>query len=237
MNTSAMRPPPTENTRPVTSQDSWTRYATSGAMNSGPSLSPTGPSRSSVMRVNASGAIEFALMLYLAPSIGEHVGEPDEAHLRGAVVRLAEVAEDAGRRRRVDDAAVALLAHLDERRPGDVERALQVDVDDRVDEVGRLVVERLVAQDAGVVDDDVDALEGVERGLHDRRAALDRGDRVVVGDGLAAGGLDLVDDLLRRAGVGAGAVDRRRRGRSPRRARRATRAAARAAVRGRHRRP
>ena len=68
------------------------------------------------------------------------------------------------------------------------------------------VLERLVAQDAGVVDDDVDPAEGVERGLDDGLAALGRGDAVVVGDGLAAGGLDLVDDLL-----GGGRASRRRR--------------------------
>ena len=69
-------------------------------------------------------------------------------------------------------------------------------------------MERLVAQDAGVVDDDVDAPVGVDRGLHDRLAALGRGDRVGVGDGLAARGFDLVDHLLGGAGVAAGAVDR-----------------------------
>src|SRR5262245_28283325 len=68
MKISATRPPPTENTRPVASHDSWARYVTSGATNSGPSLPPIDPSRSSVMRVAASGAIAFALMLYLAPS-------------------------------------------------------------------------------------------------------------------------------------------------------------------------
>jgi hypothetical protein len=50
--------------------------------------------------------------------------------------------------------------------------------------------------------------ERVERRLHDGRAALGRGDRVGVGDGLAAGGLDLVDDALGGALVAAGAVDR-----------------------------
>ena len=46
------------------------------------------------------------------------------------------------------------------------------------------------------------------RGLHDGLAALGRGHRVGVGDGLAAGGLDLVDHPLGRALVAAGAVDR-----------------------------
>ena len=73
--------------------------------------------------------------------------------------------------------------------------------------VGVHVVERLVAQDAGVVDDDVDGAERVDRGLHDRLAAFGCGDRVGVGDGLAAGGLDLVDDELGGTLVAARAVD------------------------------
>ena len=81
-------------------------------------------------------------------------------------------------------------------------------VDDRSPEVGGHVVERLVAQDAGVVDHDVDPAEGVERALHDRRPALDGGDRVGVGDRLATGRLDLVDDPFGSTLVAAGAVDR-----------------------------
>ena len=49
--------------------------------------------------------------------------------------------------------------------------------------------------------------EGVDRGLHDGRAALGRRDAVAVGDGLAAGRRDLVDDLLGRTDVAAVAVD------------------------------
>ena len=48
----------------------------------------------------------------------------------------------------------------------------------------------------------------VERGLHDRGTALGRGHRVGVEDRLAAGGLDLVDDVLAGPGVAAAAVDR-----------------------------
>ena len=82
-----------------------------------------------------------------------------------------------------------------------------MDVEDGVDEVGRHVVEALVAQDPGVVHDDVDAAEGVERALHDRRAALGRRHRIGVEHGLAAGVLDLVDDLLARSRAATGAVD------------------------------
>ena len=147
---------------------------------------------------------------------GEHVGQTDEAHLRGAVVRLAEVAEDAGGRRGEDDAAVLPLLHHAERGLRDVERALQVDVEDDLEVLRRELRERLVAQDAGVVDDDVDASEAVDRGLDDRLAALGRRDRVVVGDRLAAGRLDL---LARRSRPSCGRSRCRRgcrRGRSRR---------------------
>src|SRR5690606_36017006 len=74
-------------------------------------------------------------------------------------------------------------------------------------EVRRLELgEGLVAQDAGVVDDDVDAAEVVDRGLDDRPAALGRGDRVVVGRGLTAGLADLLHGLVGHARARARAV-------------------------------
>jgi hypothetical protein len=55
------------------------------------------------------------------------------------------------------------------------------------------VLEADVAQDAGIVDEDVDAPKRVNGRLDDGLALLDR---VVVGDGLASSGADLVDDLV-----------------------------------------
>ena len=82
-----------------------------------------------------------------------------------------------------------------------------------VDQVGRHVVERLVAQDAGVVDHDVDGAERVDGRLHDGLAALGRGDAVAVGDGLAPERLDLVDHLRAPDRPSRRAVDASRRGR------------------------
>src|SRR5438876_12458976 len=49
----------------------------------------------------------------VAPQLlGDDDREPRDARLRGAVVRLADVAEDARRARRVDDAAAHLLTGL-----------------------------------------------------------------------------------------------------------------------------
>ena len=55
---------------------------------------------------------------------------------------------------------------------------------------------------------DVEAAEGVDGRLDEALGAVPVADVVAVGDGLAAHGLDLVDDLLRRALVGALAVHR-----------------------------
>src|SRR4029450_4064169 len=109
---------------------------------------------------------------------------------------------------RVDDAAVVLGPHVLPGRLGDVERAPEVDVEHRVEVVGTHVLERCVPQDARVVDHDVDAAEAVQRRLHDGPAALRRGNRVVVGDGVAPSGGDLVDNGLGGGGAAAGAVDR-----------------------------
>ena len=231
---SATRPPATEKIRPVGSQLSCERYVTSGDTKRASTLSPSGPSRSSVMRVLATGAITLALMLYLAPSTASTRLKPTRPIFADGVVGLAEAAEDAGARRRAHHAAVALLAHVRPGRRGDVVGAVEVDVDHRVPEVGRHVVERLVAEDAGVVDDDVDASEGVERGLHDRRSALGRRHRIGVGDSLAAECRDLVDHPLGGALVAAGAVDRSAEVVDDDRAPRATPSSGRARGRARH---
>ena len=149
----------------------------------------------------------FALMLYFAPLDREDPREPHEAHLRCAVVRLTEVAEDAGGTRGRHDPAVPLLSHRHPCRASHVERALQVHVDHRVEQRRVHVVEGLVAEDAGVVDHDVDAAERVERSLDDPGSALGRGDRVRVGDRDAAERLDLLGGGVRRAFGSAGAVD------------------------------
>ena len=67
------------------------------------------------------------------------------------------------------------------------------------------VGEGLVAQDAGVADQDVGLAECSSAAIR-ILAALHGGDVVAVGHGLAAGGLDGVDHLLRRRWVAAGAV-------------------------------
>ena len=73
--------------------------------------------------------------------------------------------------------------------------------------------EHPVAEDAGVVDDDVEVAERLDGEVDDRLGVVERADAVGRGDGLAAGGDDLVDDRLGGGGVGAASRRWRRRGR------------------------
>ena len=67
------------------------------------------------------------------------------------------------------------------------------------------VEDRLVAQDAGVVDQDVHAAERFERGRKQRFAAFDVCDRLRIGDRFAASSANLRDDVVGDL-AGAGAV-------------------------------
>ena len=83
----------------------------------------------------------------------------------------------------------------------DKERAVQVHVDHRAPFFRVHFEEHAVAQDAGVVDDAVDAAEVVDRRLDDGIGAHPGGDAVGVGHRLAALGADFVHYLLRRTRV------------------------------------
>ena len=83
-----------------------------------------------------------------------------------------------------------------------------MDVEDDVPHVVRHVLERLVAQDAGVVDRDVELAELVHRALDHRPGGIAVGDRAVVGDRPAAGVADLLGHLVGHRGAGARAVAR-----------------------------
>jgi hypothetical protein len=60
------------------------------------------------------------------------------------------------------------------------------------------VDEHAVAQDAGVVDEDVEVTERLDRRVDERLGTVPVGDVVAVGDGLPAEGADLLGDLLGR---------------------------------------
>ena len=69
------------------------------------------------------------------------------------------------------------------------------------------VVEAFVAQDAGIVDEDVAAAPTLAHLIDQRLGAVLAGNIIHIGDGFAARRGNFVDHLLRRARVAAGAVD------------------------------
>jgi hypothetical protein len=82
-----------------------------------------------------------------------------------------------------------------------------VNVEDELEVLRVHLREALVTQHAGIVDEDVDAPEGVDRLLDEAGYADVVGDRGAVGNGFAAKGLDFLDDLLGSFGRAARAVD------------------------------
>src|SRR3954454_5790914 len=90
----------------------------------------------------------------------------------------------------------------------DGEVTLQMYADDRVPLLFAAREHHAIADEPGVVDEHVETAERVDRGLHKSPCALPIGDVVGVRGCLTAGGTDIVDDRLRGADAGAGAVER-----------------------------
>src|SRR5262249_51316430 len=84
--------------------------------------------------------------------------------------------------------------------------AIQVLLEDGIEVLGRHVDELLVAQDAGVVDEDVAAAPGVDRGLDDLAGRVELGHAVVARHRLAAEVRDLLANDGGRVGVRAATV-------------------------------
>ncbi|VWX50171.1 hypothetical protein NOVOSPHI9U_260204 [Novosphingobium sp. 9U] len=128
--------------------------------------------------------------------------------LGGRIVGLADVGEQRRVRGRVDHASVNGISGLGLEAPvvgGMVqrrERTLQVNLDDAVPLVLAHVHEHAIAQDTGVVDQDVEPTEGIDRLLHHLLRIAPVGDIGRVHRRLAAHRLDRRDDFLRRRLVG-----------------------------------
>ena len=106
----------------------------------------------------------------------QHVHEPDHGRLRGAVVRLAEIAVDAGRRGREHDAPIVALPHARPDGLRAIGRADQVHAEDEFEIRHLHLGEGLVAQHAGVVDEDVDVAPVLFGACHHRGDLLEIGD-------------------------------------------------------------
>ena len=106
------------------------------------------------------------------------------------VVGLAKVAVQTSSRRRINNAAVLLFPEMGPSSSSTLVGTLDVDLEDEVPVLILHILEADIPQNTGIVDQDVDAAEGLDGGFDDLVAVLDR---IVVGNGLAAGFLDLVD--------------------------------------------
>lgn len=136
-------------------------------------------------------------------------GEADDPALGRRVVRLPGRAAEEGLGGGVDDPAVDRSARrlgplppVHGREVGGVEVALEVDPDHRVPLLLRHREDHPVAQDARVVDQDVELAEGAHGQLHELARLLEVGHVTQVSDRPPARGTDLRGDLLRRGGRG-----------------------------------
>ena len=125
------------------------------------------------------------------------LGQADQAGLRGRVVGLAHLAGLPAHAGDLDDPSGLGPEH----RPRDglerVEGAEQVRLEHLAPRVDAHAHDQVVARDAGVVDQDVDLAERVERGLDQRLGRLRLSHVRLDGERLAAQRLDLLRGLLR----------------------------------------
>ena len=126
--------------------------------------------------------------------LGHRLSVADDPGLGGAVVGLAELAAQAVDRGDVDDPARFLLLEQRGGVAGEIEVALEVDLEDPVPLLlGHLPADPVPVH-PGVVDKDIDAAEGRKRRLDYRLGLGEGGDVAFDADRLAAHGLDLLDD-------------------------------------------
>ncbi len=137
----------------------------------------------------------------------ERLCQACEAELGRAVIGLAEIAEQPGRARRHQHAAIGLLAEGFPAGLGGIGRTIEVNVDDEGEILCAHLGKGLVAQHTGIVDQHMDAaplLLGVGNHLIH---LLGIGDRGTIGHRGAAGLFDFLDDLRGHVGS-AGAIAR-----------------------------
>ena len=107
----------------------------------------------------------------------------------------------------VDDAPAALRPHRREDCPAHEERPVEHDLDDRPPAVRGELLRRAQEVTGGVVDEDVDAPEALERPLRDPLGLLGVAHVGLEGEGAPPQRLDLPDDLGVVLGVAAGDHD------------------------------
>ena len=73
-----------------------------------------------------------------------------------------------------------------------------MNINNRVDHVIIHLVERFIAQDAGVIDDDINFAKGVNGSLDNGSATVGRRYGIMVCDGIPTASLNFIHHLLRR---------------------------------------
>jgi len=106
---------------------------------------------------------------------------------------LSKAAEEACRTGRADHTTVLLLPEMWPRSSCALVCSLDVYLHHQVPVLIFHVLEADIAQNAGIVDEDINSAKGLDRSLDNLVAVLDR---VVVRDGLAASRCDLLDNLV-----------------------------------------
>ena len=128
----------------------------------------------------------------------DRLRQSHDAHLGGAVIGLAEVADQARGRGHVHVCAGVLILEMRGRRARHEERAVQMHVDDRLPFLQAHVEEEAIAHDAGVVDDTVDAAEAYRARPRTMRSPDCDRRRCRAGGGVATGRRDLLARPCRR---------------------------------------
>jgi len=137
---------------------------------------------------------------------GQGLHETHQGQFGRAVVGLAEITVQAGAGRGHQNAAVFLLDHVRPHGLGAVHGAHQVHVQHQAEIRQVHLGKGLVAQDACIVDQNVDTAPGVDGLLHHGLHSLIVGHRGAIGQGLAASGTNLVHHGLGRTHRTAAAV-------------------------------
>ena len=143
------------------------------------------------MPVRAVGAQHVDADIVLRAFEMQNVHEADHGRFRSAVVRLAKIAVDAGGRGREHDAPIVALPHARPDGLRAIGRADQVHAEDELEIRHVHLGEGLVAQHAGVVDEDVDAAPLLFRARRHRGDLLEIGDVGWVGHRCPAAGANL----------------------------------------------
>lgn len=106
---------------------------------------------------------------------------------------MAKVTVQTSSRSGVDDTTILLFSEVGPGGTGNLVGTIDVDLHDEIPVLILEVLETGVTEDTSIVDEDVDAAESLDGSLDNLVTKLDA---VVVGDSLATGGLDLVDDNI-----------------------------------------